>query len=277
MRSGPVTYKVQVSKVVQNKHMDHMKAATLQMGQDQNIPGSSELLASPMLLIVGHLVRRGAGRSEYLLVGLFLGLAKLAINRSRQRATEGIVSADWLPLFRGYARVQVSLERSFQQAPRHNLAGGKMGTAYETLQVGPDSLHHHALPLKWPWREGHMAVDCKVTLYKNRKQEVHLAKNCKQTKSCNLCGKVGHLTVQDNGPQMARSGNKNSGTQKDIDQDPIDEHPPTQKRWTSRGETPQDSQSRTAPAVSVRSTDPVKRIFVSDNCLQPANCHLTDE
>eukprot|EP00061_Rhincodon_typus_P014802 g42104.t1 len=43
---------------------------------------------SPMLLIFGHPVRRGAGRPDDLLVGLFLGLAKLVINRSRQRAVE---------------------------------------------------------------------------------------------------------------------------------------------------------------------------------------------
>eukprot|EP00061_Rhincodon_typus_P015270 g42855.t1 len=44
-RSGPVTHKVWVGEVVLNKYMDDMKATTLQMGQEQNIPGPSEHLA----------------------------------------------------------------------------------------------------------------------------------------------------------------------------------------------------------------------------------------
>jgi len=44
---------------------------------------------SPTLLIHGHPVRRGAGRAKDHLVNLLLDLAKYAINRSRQRATEG--------------------------------------------------------------------------------------------------------------------------------------------------------------------------------------------
>eukprot|EP00061_Rhincodon_typus_P012925 g38982.t1 len=65
---------------------------------------------SPTLLIFGHLVRRGAGRSEDLLFGLLLGLAKLAINRFRQWAMERTVTADSLPLFCGHVCAQVTLE-----------------------------------------------------------------------------------------------------------------------------------------------------------------------
>eukprot|EP00061_Rhincodon_typus_P016397 g44593.t1 len=43
--SSPMTYKVQVGEAVLNKHVDHMKASTSQMGQEQNIPGPSEHLA----------------------------------------------------------------------------------------------------------------------------------------------------------------------------------------------------------------------------------------
>eukprot|EP00061_Rhincodon_typus_P017740 g46578.t1 len=68
-------------------------------------------LRDPTLLIFGHPVWRGAGRSEDLLVGLLLGLAKLAINRSRQQAVEGVIMADCLPLFRGYVHAWVSLEK----------------------------------------------------------------------------------------------------------------------------------------------------------------------
>eukprot|EP00061_Rhincodon_typus_P014810 g42114.t1 len=65
---------------------------------------------SPTLLIFGHLVWREMGRSEDLLMGLLLGLAKLVINRSRQRAVEGVMTANCLPLFRSYFRAWVSLE-----------------------------------------------------------------------------------------------------------------------------------------------------------------------
>ena len=44
-------------------------------------------------------------------MNLFLGLAKRAIHRSRQRAIEAAVHPDCLPLYRGYVRGQVSLER----------------------------------------------------------------------------------------------------------------------------------------------------------------------
>eukprot|EP00061_Rhincodon_typus_P004847 g23564.t1 len=43
-RSGPMMYKVQVAEVVLNNLVDHMKAANLQMGQEQNIPNPSEHL-----------------------------------------------------------------------------------------------------------------------------------------------------------------------------------------------------------------------------------------
>eukprot|EP00061_Rhincodon_typus_P006152 g26480.t1 len=43
--SGPVKYKVRVGEVVLNKHVDHMKAATSQMRQEQNIPSPSKHLA----------------------------------------------------------------------------------------------------------------------------------------------------------------------------------------------------------------------------------------
>eukprot|EP00061_Rhincodon_typus_P012030 g37481.t1 len=51
MRSGPVIYNVGVGEAVLNKHIDHMKAATLQMGQEQSIAGPSEYpprLSEPM-------------------------------------------------------------------------------------------------------------------------------------------------------------------------------------------------------------------------------------
>ena len=66
---------------------------------------------SPTLLIYGHLVRRGVGRDGDLLVNLLLGLARRAINSSRQRAIDGDVRPDCLPLYRGYVRGWVSLER----------------------------------------------------------------------------------------------------------------------------------------------------------------------
>eukprot|EP00061_Rhincodon_typus_P009728 g33446.t1 len=66
---------------------------------------------SPMPLIFGHLVWRRAGRSEDFLTGLLLGLAKLVINRFRQWAMEGVIIANCPPLFRGYVRARVSLEK----------------------------------------------------------------------------------------------------------------------------------------------------------------------
>eukprot|EP00061_Rhincodon_typus_P007598 g29446.t1 len=65
------------------------------------------LLVTLQLLIFGHQVRRGTGGSEDPLVGLLLGLAKLIFNRSRQRAVEGFIYTDCLPLF----RARVSLEK----------------------------------------------------------------------------------------------------------------------------------------------------------------------
>eukprot|EP00061_Rhincodon_typus_P011423 g36413.t1 len=59
----------------------------------------------------GHLVQRGAGRLEDLLVGLLLGLAKLTINRSRQQVVEGAILADCPLLFCGYVRARVSLAK----------------------------------------------------------------------------------------------------------------------------------------------------------------------
>eukprot|EP00061_Rhincodon_typus_P006634 g27474.t1 len=64
-----------------------------------------------MLLVFGHPVRRGAGRLENLLMGLLLGLARLAITRSRQQAMEGVILASCLPLLHGYVRARVSLEK----------------------------------------------------------------------------------------------------------------------------------------------------------------------
>ena len=66
---------------------------------------------SPTLLVYGHLVRRGEGRDGHLLMNLLLGVAKRAIYSSRQWAIEGAVHPDFLPLYRGYVRGQVSLER----------------------------------------------------------------------------------------------------------------------------------------------------------------------
>eukprot|EP00061_Rhincodon_typus_P017796 g46660.t1 len=50
------------------------------------------------------------GGPEDLLMGLLLGLARLAINRSRQWTMKGAVSANWLSLFLGYVRTWVSSE-----------------------------------------------------------------------------------------------------------------------------------------------------------------------
>eukprot|EP00061_Rhincodon_typus_P010090 g34113.t1 len=61
----------------------------------------------PRLLIFGHPLWRGAGRSQDLLMGLLLGLAKLAIYRPRQR----VVVANCLPLFCGYVRSPLSLKK----------------------------------------------------------------------------------------------------------------------------------------------------------------------
>eukprot|EP00061_Rhincodon_typus_P015272 g42857.t1 len=60
----------------------------------------------PRFLIFGHPAPRRVGRSEDLLMGLLLGLAKLVINRSRQGAVEGVIMADCLPFFRGYIYAQ---------------------------------------------------------------------------------------------------------------------------------------------------------------------------
>eukprot|EP00061_Rhincodon_typus_P006406 g27017.t1 len=66
---------------------------------------------SPTLLIFGYPVWRGVGRLVDLLVDLLLGLAKLAIHRCRQWAMEGVVMTNCLPLFCGYVRAWVSLEK----------------------------------------------------------------------------------------------------------------------------------------------------------------------
>eukprot|EP00061_Rhincodon_typus_P010636 g35089.t1 len=60
-----------------------------------------------MFLILGDPVQRGAGRSEDLLVVL----AKLVIDRSRQRAVEGVTYTDCLLLFCGYVQAWMSLEK----------------------------------------------------------------------------------------------------------------------------------------------------------------------
>eukprot|EP00061_Rhincodon_typus_P010857 g35456.t1 len=65
----------------------------------------------PMLLIFGHLIWRGAGRLEELLMGLLLGLDKLGINRSKQWAVGAVICADCLSLFHSYVRALVSLEK----------------------------------------------------------------------------------------------------------------------------------------------------------------------
>ncbi|XP_060708553.1 mucosal pentraxin-like [Hemiscyllium ocellatum] len=44
-------------------------------------------------------------------MGLLLGLAKLAINRSSQRVVEEVIRPNYLSLFRGYIRARVSLEK----------------------------------------------------------------------------------------------------------------------------------------------------------------------
>eukprot|EP00061_Rhincodon_typus_P009847 g33654.t1 len=67
-----------------------------------------------------------------------------------------------------------------------------------------------------------VAVNCKVTLCSNCKQEDHLAKDYKESKSCELCGEAGHLykACQRRGgttyPQMAKSGNAGRGPTKII-------------------------------------------------------------
>eukprot|EP00061_Rhincodon_typus_P015219 g42773.t1 len=40
-KSGPVMYEAQMGVTVLNKNMDYMKAANLQTGQEQNMPGFS--------------------------------------------------------------------------------------------------------------------------------------------------------------------------------------------------------------------------------------------
>eukprot|EP00061_Rhincodon_typus_P014404 g41398.t1 len=78
-------------------------------------PAWAEFHICPRILrtlpIFGHPVWRGAGRSEDLLVALLLGLAQLVMNRSRQRAMEGVIMVNYLPLFCGYVRARVSLEK----------------------------------------------------------------------------------------------------------------------------------------------------------------------
>eukprot|EP00061_Rhincodon_typus_P007552 g29362.t1 len=64
-----------------------------------------------MLLVFEHPVWRGKSQSEDILMALLLGLAKLATNRSRQRALEGVIMANCLPLFCGYFHTRVSLEK----------------------------------------------------------------------------------------------------------------------------------------------------------------------
>eukprot|EP00061_Rhincodon_typus_P012741 g38659.t1 len=63
---------------------------------------------NPILLIYRHLVSQGVDKSISLLVALLLGLAKMAINRSRQQAKQQLVVPDCLPLFRGYVCARVS-------------------------------------------------------------------------------------------------------------------------------------------------------------------------
>eukprot|EP00061_Rhincodon_typus_P013594 g40060.t1 len=67
---------------------------------------------SPTLLIFGHPVWRGVGRSENLLLGMLLGLAKPAINRSSQRAIERVVMNDFQPLFHIYVELGCPGRRS---------------------------------------------------------------------------------------------------------------------------------------------------------------------
>ena len=68
---------------------------------------------SPTILVFGH--KAGSGESRVwggdLPVGLLLGLAKMAIRGSRQRAVDGQARVGCLPLFRAYVRARVSLER----------------------------------------------------------------------------------------------------------------------------------------------------------------------
>eukprot|EP00061_Rhincodon_typus_P015107 g42603.t1 len=66
----------------------------------------------PTFLISGFPVQRGVGRMEDLLVGLLLGLAKLAINRSRQQARKGVIMADCLPLYCGNIELGCPWKRS---------------------------------------------------------------------------------------------------------------------------------------------------------------------
>ncbi|XP_051873521.1 monoglyceride lipase-like [Pristis pectinata] len=78
-------------------------------------PEEGLLLKFWLLLIFGHPVRLGVGRSRDrsrgLPAGLPLGLAEMAIHGSRQRAVEGTAPADCPLLFWSYVRARVSLEK----------------------------------------------------------------------------------------------------------------------------------------------------------------------
>ena len=96
---------------------------------------------SPTLLIHGHPVRRGAGRAEDHLVNLLLDLARYAINRSRQRATEGVIRPDCVPLFRGYVRGRVSLEKEHAESSGE-LHAFRARWAPQGLEVVIDPFNH---------------------------------------------------------------------------------------------------------------------------------------
>eukprot|EP00061_Rhincodon_typus_P017034 g45551.t1 len=79
------------------------------------LPGSPAAvkIVVTLLLIYGHPVQAGAVKSASRLVTLLLGLAKMAINGSRQWAEEGLVIPDCLSaaVRTGYGRAQVSQEK----------------------------------------------------------------------------------------------------------------------------------------------------------------------
>eukprot|EP00061_Rhincodon_typus_P011341 g36279.t1 len=84
----------------QFKAIQHLKTAVLRPDVVPQVEDAQVCDGNPPRhLIFGRPVQRGVGRSEDLLMALLLGLARLAVNRSRQQAMEGLISTDCLPLF----------------------------------------------------------------------------------------------------------------------------------------------------------------------------------
>eukprot|EP00061_Rhincodon_typus_P010851 g35446.t1 len=128
---------------------------------------------SPMLLIFGHPVWRRVGRSKDFRVGRLLGLAKLVINRFRQWAMEGVIIADCLPLFRGYVRAWVSLEKG------HTVCTGALDAFWESEQrrVTDSKLPGHTQCTLYKQIKGDMVMGyqplCSYFCGEGRKQDMY--------------------------------------------------------------------------------------------------------